>query len=113
MQPYYNHYCVNRLKECLSSGRFGTVHRGLWRVSKEKEDSEPDTEPDTEGVVEVGVKSLGSEVNEEEKLHFLKEAIIMGQLDHTGVLRIFGSVININGSGRSCYSKHEVILCQS
>ena len=74
----------------MGSGHFGTVHRGLWRVSREKEDSEPDTE----GIAEVAVKSLGSEVNEEERLHFLKEAVTMGQFDHTGILRVFGIVMN-------------------
>ena len=66
------------MQEYLGSGHFARVHRGVWRRPQ--------------GELEVAVKELKCSSLEENKVKFLQEAVIMGQFNHTNVVRIYGVV---------------------
>ena len=66
------------VQEYLGSGHFARVHRGAWRRPQ--------------GEVEVAVKELKCSSLEENKVKFLQEAVIMGQFNHTNVVKIYGVV---------------------
>ena len=38
------------------------------------------------------MKSLGKEASEEERVMFLKEAVVMGQFNHMYIVKIFGII---------------------
>ena len=80
---------LDRLKEQLGSGQFGTVYHGLW--SKEADES-GEVDGDKEAVIEVAVKSLAKEASEEERVMFLKEAVIMGQFNHPYIVKMLGII---------------------
>ena len=57
------------------------VHRGIWRTPQ--------------GERKVAVKELKESANEEDRVKFLQEAMIMGQFNHTNVVKLYG-VVTIN-----------------
>ena len=65
--------------EILGSGQFAYVSRALW------------AKPDGESI-EVAVKVLSDEADENDKIRFLQEAALMGQFTHTNVLTLHGVV---------------------
>ncbi|XP_019855444.1 PREDICTED: uncharacterized protein LOC109584225 [Amphimedon queenslandica] len=65
--------------EILGSGQFAYVSRALW------------TKPEGESI-EVAVKVLSDEADENDKIRFLQEAALMGQFTHTNVLTLHGVV---------------------
>ncbi|CAI7999070.1 Tyrosine-protein kinase STK [Geodia barretti] len=64
--------------ECLGSGQFGTVNKGVWQSP-----SSP---------LEVAIKTLKSSAKEEDKVKFLQEGAIMGQFRHPNVVKLHGIV---------------------
>ena len=70
----------SRLKECLGSGHFGVVYRGLLQLSGEA----------GAGIKEVAVKTIESGASEEDKVKFLQEAAIMGQFNNPYIVAIYG-----------------------
>ena len=69
------HHC--RVLECLGSGAFGIVNRGVWnQVTQE----------------EVAVKTMTDGASEEERVKFLQEAAIMGQFNHPNIIRLLGII---------------------
>ena len=81
---------LDRLKEQLGSGQFGTVYHGLWR--KETDESVGEVDGNKEAVIEVAIKSLVKEASEEERVMFLKEAAIMGQFNHPYIVKMLGII---------------------
>ena len=65
------------MKSRLGAGQFGTVHQGVWRLPK--------------GGKDVAVKIL-QENTPESQVRFLQEAAIMGQFNHTNVVKLYGVV---------------------
>ena len=65
----------------IGSGAFGTVYRGVW--------SHPTTDSVKE---EVAVKTMENGASEEDRVKFLQEAAIMGQFNHTNIVKILGIV---------------------
>lgn len=55
------------------------MYCGLWRKDNDEE-------------MEVAVKSLGKEASEEERVMFLKEAVVMGQFNHMYIVKILGII---------------------
>ena len=66
--------------ECLGSGQFGTVHRGVWQFSPRHP------------VREVAIKTLNSSAKEGDRVKFLQEGAIMGQFRHSNVVELYGIV---------------------
>ena len=64
--------------EQLGSGQFGEVCKALWSLSG--------------GTKELAIKTLRTELPEEEKVRFLQEAAIMGQFSHSNVIKLYGVV---------------------
>eukprot|EP00731_Ephydatia_muelleri_P029400 Em0020g1044a len=62
----------------LGSGNFGTVYKGMWTFSG--------------GQLNVAIKMLKDGASEEDKVKFLQEAAIMGQLSHLNVVKMYGVV---------------------
>ena len=74
------HKIQSRLLEEIGSGQFATVHRGILTIDDDEH-------------VNVAVKASKNPLLEDsEKVHFLREAAIMGQFQHSNVLRLFGVV---------------------
>ena len=67
-----------RLISHLGSGQFGQVSKGVWYSPA--------------GPKEVAVKTLTDEVEETERVKFLREAAIMGQFHHPNVITLYGVV---------------------
>ena len=63
-----------RIGECLGSGQFGTVNRGVWHTPSQQ--------------LEVAVKSLPAGLSENERVKFLQEAAITGQFKHPNIVRL-------------------------
>lgn len=82
-------YILYRLNDCLGSGEFGKVHRGLWSRR-----SEAGGQQLTVKTIEVAVKSIEPGSNEETRVKFLQEAAIMGQFNHANILRVLGIVVD-------------------
>ena len=66
--------------ECLGSGQFGTVKKGVWQSSP----SSPR--------LDVAIKTLNSSANEVDRVKFLQEGAIMGQFRHPNVVKLHGIV---------------------
>ena len=60
------------------------MYRGVW--------SHPNTESDKLVKEEVAVKTMENGANEQDRVKFLQEAAIMGQFNHTNIVKIFGIV---------------------
>lgn len=73
----FSHHCS--VMEILGSGQFAYVSKALW------------TKPEGESI-EVAVKVLSDEADENDKIRFLQEAALMGQFTHTNVLTLYGVV---------------------
>jgi len=56
------------------------VTRAMWKPSAADQE------------IEVAVKSLNTNANENDKLRFLQEAAIMCQFDHENVIKLYGVV---------------------
>ena len=67
-----------RITGHLGSGQFGLVNKGVWHSSS--------------GPIEVAVKMLKPDSNEEDKVKFLQEAAIMGQFHHPNIVKLHGVV---------------------
>jgi len=67
-------YCL-RIQEHLGSGEFGTVSHGLLNNN-----------------LQVAVKTINTDANDNDKLRFLQEAAIMCQFDHENVIKLYGVV---------------------
>ena len=63
---------------CLGSGHFGTVHKGVWEF--------------TDGKLPVAVKTLRPDAPENERVKFLQEAATTGQFHHPNVIMLHGVV---------------------
>ena len=70
--------CHLRVSECIGSGQFGSVERGVW--------NSPD------GPKEVAIKSLKENSTEEDKVKLFQEAAINGQFHHTSIVALHGVV---------------------
>ena len=68
----------HRATECLGSGQFGTVNKGVWQSPT--------------STLEVAIKTLKSTAKEEDRVKFLQEGAIMGQFRHPNVVRLHGIV---------------------
>ena len=66
------------VQDHVGSGHFALVHRGIWRTPQ--------------GERKVAVKELKKGANEEDRVKFLQEAMIMGQFNHTNVVKLYGVV---------------------
>ena len=77
LPPYLSPWIV-RVRGCLGSGHFGTVHKGMWQVPG--------------GFVDVAVKTLKADASEDDEVKFLREAAIMGQFLHPNVVKLHGVV---------------------
>ena len=73
-------HAVFRATECLGSGQFGTVNRGVWRSSL----GSP--------AQDVAIKTLKSSAKETDRVKFLQEGAIMGQFRHPNVVTLHGIV---------------------
>ena len=69
-----------RVTECLGSGQFGTVHKGVWKCS-----------PNSDSL-NVAIKTLKLPAKEEDRVKFLQEGAIMGQFRHPNVVKLHGIV---------------------
>lgn len=66
------------VSECLGSGNFGTVHKGVWEFRA--------------GKIPVAVKTLKPGAPESETIKFLQEAATTGQFHHPNVIMLHGVV---------------------
>ena len=78
LAPIPRSHVPHRATECLGSGQFGTVNKGVWQSP-----SSP---------LEVAIKTLKSSAKEEDKVKFLQEGAIMGQFRHPNVVKLHGIV---------------------
>ena len=67
--------------DVLGSGQFGVVYRGQWVVQGGEEN------------IDVAVKTLKQNSQEEDKVKFLQEAAIIGQFSHPNVVKLYGMVL--------------------
>ena len=65
------------MTEHLGSGQFGNVEKGTWQGTLE---------------LEVALKTLKTDSNEEDKVKFLQEAAIMAQFKHPNIVTLHGVV---------------------
>ena len=65
--------------ECLGSGAFGVVYRGVWSQSGKHD-------------LEVAVKTMEEGASEEDRVKFLQEAAIMGQFNHPNIISLLGII---------------------
>ncbi len=74
----FNSHSLYRLKETLGSGQFGEVYKATWSVGQDS--------------LEIAVKTLKPGASEVDKVKFLQEAAIMGQFNHSNVIKMHGVV---------------------
>ena len=70
--------------ECLGSGAFGVVYRGVWSHSRKHELVRE----------EVAVKTMEEGASENDRVKFLQEAAIMGQFNHPNIISLLGIIPN-------------------
>ena len=70
--------CFFRITEHFGSGQFGTVNKGIWQSPA--------------GAVEVAVKILKLESDENDRVKFLQEAAINGQFRHPNIVKLLGVI---------------------
>ena len=75
----------HRLLDVLGSGAFGTVNKALLFSAQDNGEEKQGRE--------VAVKSLHGGENNEEKVKFLQEAVLMGQFNHPSIIKILGIVL--------------------
>ena len=95
--PLFSSSLSFRVKGCLGSGHFGTVHKGMWHVPG--------------GFVDVAVKTLKADASEDDEVKFLREAAIMGQFLHPNVVKMHGVVTvgkPVSGGGGGYVGKEGV-----
>ncbi len=67
-----------RLHETLGSGQFGKVFKATWDIHPYK--------------LELAVKTLKTGASDKDRVMMLQEAAIMGQFNHTNVIKMYGVV---------------------
>ncbi len=67
-----------RLHETLGSGQFGKVFKATWDIHPHK--------------LELAVKTLKTGASDKDRVMMLQEAAIMGQFNHTNVIKMYGVV---------------------
>ena len=72
-----------RQLDFLGAGEFGNVYRGRWSYIKE--------------TMDVAIKMLVHESDEQSKVKFLQEAAIMSQFRHPNVIKLYGVVNDDDG----------------
>lgn len=77
---------LNRKREFLGSGAFGTVFRGVWSHTMLGSDQVMKEE--------VAVKTMEDGSSEDDRIKFLQEATIMGQFDHPNIVKLIGVILN-------------------
>lgn len=82
-----------RTLELLGSGAFGKVYKGMWSHCKGDSDQAA-----TEKVEEVAIKTMDDETSEEDRIKFLQEAAIMGQFNHSNIIKLLGIIATANKS---------------
>ncbi len=85
--------------ENVGSGAFGTVVKALWsRIENTQEI--------------VAIKKIEGGVSDEERIIFLKEAVIMGQFNHPNIVKILGIVADSTevSQERSAYNNILVLI---
>ena len=94
----------------LGSGQFGEVCKAQWTVGGH--------------TLELAVKTLKSGASEVDKVKFLQEAAIMGQFNHSHVIKMYGvvtlgkpvsepfliRVVNLKGSDMNCYFSFSYLI---
>ena len=75
---YPSNFLKQRQLEALGAGQFGKVYKGHWTYSGQ--------------VIDVAIKVLSSELDENSKIKFLQEAAIMSQFRHPNVIKLYGVV---------------------
>ena len=68
----------HRILEQLGSGQFGKVCKALWTVDGH--------------TLGLAVKTLKPGASVEDKVKFLQEAAIMGQFNHSNVIKMYGII---------------------
>ena len=71
-------FLKQRQLDALGAGQFGKVYKGHWTYSGQ--------------VIDVAIKVLSSESDENSKIKFLQEAAIMSQFRHPNVIKLYGVV---------------------
>ena len=74
------------ISECIGSGQFGVVKKGVWTS--------------LDGPKDVAVKTLNDETTEEDKVKLLQEAAINGQFHHRSIISLHGVVTIGNEASR-------------
>lgn len=67
-----------RLGGFLGKGQFALVHKAVWASRC--------------GEIDVAVKELKRGASDQDRVKFLREAAIMGQFNHTGIIKLYGVV---------------------
>ena len=78
MSLFLLYISLRRIIDQLGSGQFGEVCRAQWTVGRH--------------TLELAVKTLKSGASEVDKVKFLQEAAIMGQFNHSKVIKMYGIV---------------------
>lgn len=73
-----SHISFHRATECLGSGQFGTVNKGMWQSKS--------------STLDVAIKTLNSSAKEMDRVKFLQEGAIMGQFKHPNVVKLHGII---------------------
>ena len=94
------------MRNYIGSGQFGEVCKAIWSMGNNK--------------LDMAVKTLKPGASENDKVKFLQEAAIMGQFNHSNVIKTYGvvtlgepvSYLNvINRTSKRVYMLLCVFLC--